>query len=226
MLKKRGTRKGTGQMKVWAVILVCLNTRAVRIEVAPGYSTKDFMIAWKCYTADVGQPSTVHSDKGSQLVKAAKDLDEGLDYDWDKIVEEVGAKVKWTFCPAEAAFRNGTAESFVKIAATLNMRPIYARYGSRNYDSEPDYLEVITPSMLLLGKTGINLPFSPRSDERDPAERLSYKEKLEEAWWNQWLIQCFDSLLPTKDWTITERGVKVGDVVIISYTSKLKVGFW
>ena len=39
---------------------------------------------------------------------------------------------------------------FRKIAAILNARPISARYGPRHTDSDPDYLEVITPNMLLL----------------------------------------------------------------------------
>ena len=92
-------------MKVWAVLFVCLNTSSLKIETAPGYSTSDFMIAWRGYTADAGQPSTVHSDPGSQLKKAEKDLNAQLvktekdnkdehEYDWDRIVSDVGPKVK------------------------------------------------------------------------------------------------------------------------------------
>ena len=45
MLKKRGTRRGSGTVKVWAVLVLCLNTRALKIYMAPGYSTEDFMVA-------------------------------------------------------------------------------------------------------------------------------------------------------------------------------------
>ena len=41
-LKKKSTRSGSGEMKVWVVLVVCLNTRAVKIFMAPGYSTEDF----------------------------------------------------------------------------------------------------------------------------------------------------------------------------------------
>ena len=45
MLKRKGTRAGQGTMKVWAVMVMCLNTRALRIYLAPGYSTADFLLA-------------------------------------------------------------------------------------------------------------------------------------------------------------------------------------
>lgn len=44
------------------------------------------------------------------------------------------------------------------------------------------------------------------------------------AWWQQWKVQCFDSLIPTKAWTEVQIGVKKGDVVLISYTDKSKTG--
>ena len=53
---------------------------------------------------------------------------------------------------------------------------------------------------------------------------MAYREELEASWWEQWKVQCFDSLIPTKSWTKEKRGVKVGDVVLISYTDKSKTG--
>ena len=40
----------------------------------------------------------------------------------------------------------------------------------------------------------------------------------------QWKVQCFDSLLPTKTWHTGKRGVRVGDIVLISYSDKSKTG--
>ena len=133
--------------------------------------------------------------------------------------------MRWETSPPGSPHRNGSAEAFVKklkdslklhhvdgmdfvelqatvkdIYSVLNTRPIYARYGPKNFEDEPDFLELISPSMLLMGKSGIDLPFSNYNDEKDPARRLTQKEKLVEAWWTQWIMQCFDSLFPTKDW--------------------------
>ena len=248
MLKKRNTRRGSGTLKVWAVLVMCLNTRALKIYMAPGYSTEDFMVAWEEFESDCGIPRKVHSDRGTQLISAAGSID-SPEYDWEVISRSSKGQTTWTFCPSGSQWRNGAIESFVKrfkmslemyqcsglsyaelqtafkqIASVLNSRPISARYGPRHGDSDPDYLEQITPNMLLTARSGVDLPVREYIDEKSPARRLAYKAELERAWWQQWKVQCFDSLLPTKAWTQEKRGVKKGDVVLISYTDKSKTG--
>ena len=78
--------------------------------------------------------------------------------------------------------------------------------------------------MLLTAKTGVDLPAREYSDDDKPSRRLKHRKELESKWWEQWKVQCFDSLLPTKSCTQKSRGVKVGDVVLISYTDKSKAG--
>ena len=174
---------------------------------------------------------------------------EGPDYDWDAISVSSRGQTVWTFCPSGAQWRNGAIESFVKrfkwslemyqqsgltyaelqsafkgVAAVLNSRPISARYGPRHAETDPDYLEMLTPNMLLTATTGVDLPVREYSDDCNPARRLAFKQELESAWWERWKVQCFDSLLPTKSWTVQKRGVKQGDVVLISYSEKSKSG--
>ena len=248
MLKSRGTRRGTGTMKVWALLVVCLNTRAMRIYLVPGYSTQDFLVTWAEVESECGIPRRVHSDRGSQLVSAAGAL-EALDYDWELISNSSHGQTVWQFCPSGAQWRNGAVEAMVKqfkyslglykesglnyaelqslfkrISSVLNSRPVSARYGPRHVDSDPDYLEIITPNMMLTARSGIDLPLREYEDDYNPGKRLAYKEELERSWWEQWKVQCFDSLLPTKAWNVEKRGVKVGDVVLISYSDKSKTG--
>ena len=193
-------------------------------------------------------PRRVHSDRGSQLVKAAGNLD-GLEHDFDYISSTSKEQTEWRFCPSGSQWRNGAIESFVKqfkwsleqykhtglsyaemssvfkrIASVINSRPISARYGPRHGEADPDFLEMITPNMLLTARSGVDLPMRQYSDEDSPGKRLAYKEELERSWWEQWKIQCFDSLIPTKSWTQERRGVKPGDVVLISYSDKSKTG--
>ena len=58
------TRGNPGTMKVWAAILLCLNTHAVKILLVRGYSTEDFLLTWDGFVADHGEPATVHTDRG------------------------------------------------------------------------------------------------------------------------------------------------------------------
>ena len=78
--------------------------------------------------------------------------------------------------------------------------------------------------MLLTRRSGVDLPAREYDDDENPSKRLAYKEDLESAWWSRWVVQCFDSLIPSKTWSQARRGVKVGDVVLISYSDKSKSG--
>ena len=99
-------------MKVWHVLFVCLNTKALSMYLAPGYSTKDFFIAYNSFTSDRGHPNLVHSDRGTQLVAASKEVAE---FDWNAIASESAIKgTSWKFTPAGAQWCNGAVEIFVK----------------------------------------------------------------------------------------------------------------
>ena len=106
MTNKRAT------MKVWNVLFVCLNTKSVTMYLAPGYATSDFMIAYNSHTSDHGLPNYVHSDKGSQLVAAGKEV---ANFNWNDIAKSSSLQgTSWDFAPAGAQWRNGAVEIFVK----------------------------------------------------------------------------------------------------------------
>ena len=52
-------------MKVWIVLFLCLNTKAISLEISPGYSTDDFLTAYQSHVSIRGDPSFVHSDEMS-----------------------------------------------------------------------------------------------------------------------------------------------------------------
>ena len=116
-VKKMGEAKTTrgvhGTFKVWGVLIICLNTKAVKLYLAAGYSTAEFLMAYEQFTSDHGRPAMVHSDRGSNLHSAAKEVEEP-ELDWDMIERASDHKTKWVFCPSGCQFRNGEAESFVK----------------------------------------------------------------------------------------------------------------
>ena len=106
----------------------------------------------------------------------------------------------------------------------MNSRPISARYGPRHTEADPDYLKLITPNMLLTGRSGVDLPAREYYDEKIPSRRLAHRQETENSWWRQWSVQCFDSLLPTQAWNQKKRGVRPGDIVLVSYQDKSKTG--
>ena len=251
--KKKGSskakRKNTGTMKVLAVLVVCLQTKAVKIYVAGGLSTEDFLLAWDGFVSDHGQPMVAYSDRGTNLVAAAKEGEDSElpNYDWGSI--EKSGKTEWHFHPAQSQFRNGAVESFVKkfkrtlmhkfasklmfflelqcsfkiVASILNSRPIYARWGSRGGD-DPDFLSPLTPNMILTGRANTDIPVRDYMTSDKPLHRLQYMEECISQWWQQFMSQNFSSLVPRQKWFYKQRNMKLGDVVLIQYVGKSKPG--
>ena len=92
------------RMKVWAVIFLDLNSKAVNIELAPGYSTNDFILAYSSHVSQRGDPAFVHSDRGSQLVSEQRLLTDDIPkYEWSEIASASALKgTTWKFAPAGA----------------------------------------------------------------------------------------------------------------------------
>ena len=250
VVKKEGasqvTRRNTGTLKVWAVLIVCLQTKAVKIYLVGGLGTEDFLLAWDCFESDHGQPMVAHSDRGSNLMAASKEggVAELPDYDWDSICTYTKGRTEWHFHPAQSQFRNGCVESlqhkfgarlmfmlellelqacFKVVATILNSRPIYARWGSRGGD-DPDYLGPLTPNMLLTGRANSEVPVRDYGKSDKPLYRLKYVEECVSQWWAQFMSQNFSSLVPRQKWFFSKRNMQVGDVVLIHYEGKTRPG--
>ena len=67
-IKKRTTGKAYG------VLFNCLGTRAVHLDLAPDYSTEKFLMVLRRFVSLRGYPSKLHSDNGTQLVAASREL--------------------------------------------------------------------------------------------------------------------------------------------------------
>ena len=65
-------------VKVWGVIFKCPATGAVAVHVMARYNTLAFVKAYTRFSARYGHPNTIYIDEGSQLVKAAKEMEIGL----------------------------------------------------------------------------------------------------------------------------------------------------
>ena len=207
---------------------MCLQTKAVKIYLAGGLSTADFLLVWNSFVADHGQPAIAYSDRGTNLTYAAKESGETdlPRYDWREIVDTTKGCTEWKFHPSQSQFRNGAVESFVKkfkrtllhkfgnrlmfvlelqcsfkvVASILNSRPIYARWGSRG-GLDPDYLTALTPNMILTGRANEKLPLISYLQSDNPLQRLQYVQKETiNQWWRQFITQNFSSLVPRQKW--------------------------
>ena len=59
-------------MKVWPLVIVCLNIGAVSILSIHNYGAQAFLLQWSHFISLRGYPQTVVLDEGSQLIKSNK----------------------------------------------------------------------------------------------------------------------------------------------------------
>ena len=138
MIKKRS------HMKAWPLLICCLNTGAVHIELLHTYGADAFLVRWRVFTCIRGNPKLVISDKGSQLQAASRSIDWSRSEDpegwqWQSIESATSNfGTKWRFVPPGCQWQNGLAESRIKIfkqtfrkcvVGTINGNKSYISYG-------------------------------------------------------------------------------------------------
>ena len=50
--------------------------------------------------------------------------------------------------------------------------------------------------------------------------------ELKGIWWNQYKVEDLTSLVPKYKWQQAKRNIKIGDMVLITYMSKSKLGVY
>ena len=229
----RDTVKKHCRKKVWGVIINCLSTRAVYIDVTEDYGTEAFLQVLRKFMSLRGTPSVIHSDKGSQLESAAEELKM-----WATV-----QKIDWNIAPAEGQHHNGTSEALIKsikrslshvigetiltfaglqtvffeVADIVNSRPIGIVTGSDPLQPAP-----ITPNHLLLGRATSEAVQGPFINTTNVNKRLRFLQNMVEDWWKRWYEGVLPSLVTSYKWHRRHRNVQEGDVCLIKYKNELK----
>ena len=232
------------QKKVWILVITCLATRAVHLEITEGMTTDHVIMALKCFCAIRGTPKTITSDNQSSFVKANKDLREWFEsLDFDRIIKETGygfirksnPGIKWIFLPPYAPHMGGVYEIIVKATkralvevmqnAELNdiqfrtiVCEIMMRLNERPIyvagDSARD-LPPITPNDFLLVRSGFNPPHDVEHGNIDYVKRkLEYMRTKQRHFWQRFHKDIAPMLRERKKWSQNQEEVKIGDVVL------------
>ncbi|XP_076686078.1 uncharacterized protein LOC143378149, partial [Andrena cerasifolii] len=116
LLASRG--RGQRTHKGYVAVFVCLTTRAAHLEVVSDYSTEAFLAALRRFTARRGLCSTIHSDRGTNFVGAARELRDNLEplRSTSEVMQAhlLGDGITWRFNPPAAPHFGGIWEAAVK----------------------------------------------------------------------------------------------------------------
>jgi len=233
-------------MKVWVLVYTCRSTRAVDLYATSGYSTDKFLIKHKEFVWRHGDPATLVSDRGTNLVKAGMVLSEDshpTNWNWTKIVE-ANKTTNWTFTEIGCQWRNGLSESMVKITKkclakavpddakisygefvtllagisyTINCRPI----GVSGSQDLCDEVQPLTPNQLLLGRSDLDSKRPDYDLDISLPKRSAFVKDLLDSWWKLWIRQVWPHLIPCKKWRTVSRNLEIGDVCLLYFPGSL-----
>ncbi|XP_062620653.1 uncharacterized protein LOC134282244 [Saccostrea cucullata] len=117
----RRTRGGSAHSKRWAVLFTCLYSRAVHIEVIEEMTSSSFINALRRFVAVRGAVSEFRSDRGTNFVGAAAELQMNVVNVEDHNLKTFLAdkRIVWRFNPPHASHFGGTWERMIERSRLL-----------------------------------------------------------------------------------------------------------
>ncbi|XP_031783222.1 uncharacterized protein LOC116416922 [Nasonia vitripennis] len=232
--------RGTKSFKGYICVFVCLSTRAVHLEAVSGYSSNEFLAAYKRFSARRGICASLTSDCGLNFVGASKELKilfQRASTHWREIANLLANDgTEWRFNPPGAPHFGGIWEAAVKstkfhlkrvigetpltfeemttllalIEATLNSRPLQA------ITDDPEDLAALTPGHFLIGEPLVTIPEPSTLDLS--ASRLSRWQMLRnmhEHFWSRWSEEYLHTLQQRSKWRTEKTQIRVGELCLL-----------
>ncbi|XP_053683167.1 uncharacterized protein LOC128733540 [Sabethes cyaneus] len=224
--------------KRWGVLLTCLTTRGVHIELAHSLSTDSCILALRNFIARRGTPLEIISDRGTNFVGASRELREALKtVDEEKLMTSfTGANTKWIFNPPAAPHFGGCWERLVQsfkkvmkefkpprlpsdeilrsmlieIEMIINSRPL--THVSLDTETEPP----LTPNHFLLGcSNGSKPPIA--FDDRPMVLKQSWKmsQLYADVFWKKWVAEYLPTLTKRTKWFQPAKPIEEGQLALI-----------
>jgi hypothetical protein len=223
-VKKRQVGKG------WGVVFVCTTTSALHVEFMDTYSTDSSLMALRRFMGLRGTPTRFQSDRGEQLVAAAKQVST---WDLKEVIQWAGKKgIEWTLVPTGGQHFNGKAERMiglikkqlwktfegkrlsrketltllVEAVQKINSRPIM-----RNPRPEGEPLCV---QDLMLGRAKPGQVEVKFETGKQLTRRFENVQRAQQEFWKRWIEEVFPEMLKQSKWKRDKRDIKVGDIVL------------
>jgi hypothetical protein len=222
--KKRQVGKG------WGVVFVCTTTSALHVEFMDTYSTDSFLMALRRFMSVRGTPTRFQSDRGEQLVAAAKQV---AMWDFTEVVQWAGRRgIEWTLVPTGGQHFNGQAERMIG----LIKQQLWRTFEGKRLSHEE------TTTILAEAVHKINsrpLTWNPRSEgaplcvqdlmlgrakpgqaevKLESGKKLTKRfedvQRTQQEFWKRWIEEVFPQRLKQSKWKLEKRDLKTGDIVL------------
>jgi len=229
---------GRRHEKRYGVLFTCLTTRAVHLEIAHSLTTDSCIMAIRRMIGRRGQPKEIHSDNGTNLKGAEKELRQALkEIDQSKMDSTLNEKgIQWHFIPPSAPHMGGSWERLVrsvKVAirvilksrapreevlqtvfseaeAIVNSRPL------TDIPVDPSSPEALTPMHFLIGTSSALQPPGEFDDrDVDLSKKWRSSQRLADMFWQRWVREYLPTLQRRTKWHGVVPPVAFGDMVMV-----------
>lgn len=169
VIHTRKLRGGTANSKRWGLVLTCLSSRAIHIEVLETMDASSFICAFRRFFALRGPASRLRCDRGTNFIGAKSELDEALaelnQQTVQKFVTEQGCE--WQFNPPHASHFGGVWERQIGTIRRI-LDAMFLEIGSSQLTHE-------LPTTLMAEVTGIvnSRPISAIPSDTDEPQPLT-----------------------------------------------------
>jgi hypothetical protein len=220
-------------IKVYMAVFCCSTTSATKIKIMDSYSTTSFIHAFSRFACDVGFPSRMLADQGSQLVKGCQSAN--FSFSDAKFRLHRDAHVSLDVCPVGGHNMHGKVERRIRhvkestasisnekltvlewetlcatVANSVNNLPL----ALGNFKSDFEAMDLITPNRLLLGRNNDRCPVGPVM--MDSYDKILEKNlQIYNSWFENWLLCHVPKLMEQPKWFRDDRHLQKGDVVLL-----------
>lgn len=234
-------KQGRSVCKRYGLILTCLCSRSVHIEMLTDMSTDSFINALRCFIAIRGAVQQIRSDQGTNFVGAKNEFKRALEEIdaerlrvflserqcdfvmnaphashaggvWERQIRTVKSVLNSILSLHSARLNDSSLRTFLyETMAIVNSRPLTV-----DCLTDPDSLRPITPNHLLTLKSTVALP-PPGNFKDDEYARKRWRQvqHLLEQFWSRWRKEYLANLAVRQKWHVPKRNIQIGDIVIV-----------
>lgn len=237
-----GKKRGASVHKAYVCLFVCMNVKAVHLELASSLSTSHFLLCFKRFLARRGPCNVLYSDRGTNFVGAKsilKDLNKLINSEEFKntLSSELNLKgVEWRFNTPSSPHMGGLWESNVKAAKNHIYRVLgdqlltYEEFSSLLVQVEallnsrplcilsndPTAPEALTPAHFLTLQPLQSLPAENVTEiPLNRLDRFQLIDRMVQDYWKRWSLEYLTGLQVRLKWSKDNQNIDIGSVVVL-----------
>ncbi|XP_052445763.1 uncharacterized protein LOC127987458 [Carassius gibelio] len=231
-------KEGRKELKRYGLLLTCMCSRAIHVEMLDDLSTDAFINALRAFIAIRGPVRQLRSDQGTNFVGARREFAEALKEInqerlkefgcefimntpsashmggiWERQIRTIRSVLTSILDQSAQRLDSASLRTFLyEVMAIVNSRPL-----TTEHLNDPSGPQPLTPNHILTMKTSIILPPPGEFVKEDLYlhKRWRKVQYLANEFWSRWKKEYLLNLQHRQKWHKHRRNVKVNDIVIL-----------